>query len=140
VNWVDPSGLTTWPAHGRITSDFGNRTDPITGTRSFHNGIDIANSVGSPVVASDSGVVISVTPSPNGANQVLIRNSDGSISGYAHVNSGVYVGEQIGEGDQIGDTDLSGRSTGGHVHYTYRPCRGGDYSDPAGHLPWPYAR
>lgn len=135
IGWIDPLGLQTWPGSGQVTSPFGWRTDPYTGERAFHNAADIANPVGDPVVASDSGTVISTTPSPNGANQVIIRNDDGSVSGYAHVNPSVQVGDHVNEGDSIGTTDRSGRSTGGHVHYTYRPAEGQPHENPLDHLP-----
>ncbi|MEK6589198.1 MAG: RHS repeat-associated core domain-containing protein [Nitrospinota bacterium] len=133
--WIDPWGLVIWPGSGIVTSPFGNRIDPITNAQSFHNGIDIGNPLGGAVVASDRGNVISITPSPNGANQIIIRNDDGSISGYAHTNPSVQVGQHINEGNVIGNTDLSGRSTGGHVHYTYRPSAGQPYQNPLNHLP-----
>jgi murein DD-endopeptidase MepM/ murein hydrolase activator NlpD len=129
--------IPVWPAKGKVTSKFGNRIDPFTGAVSFHNGIDIANPVGDSVFASDDGEVISVTPSPNGTNQVIIANSDGSISGYAHVDPSVQVGQVVVAGDVIGVTDLSGRSTGGHLHYTFRPGPGLPYVDPLTHLQIP---
>lgn len=119
---IDPLGLQTWPGSGPVTSGFGPR-----GT-GYHNGIDIRNPEGSPVAAYGPGTVISVTPAPcrdprcNGpTNQVLIRHPDGSITGYGHTTPSVNVGQGVGEGDAIGATDLSGRSTGPHVHFTYRP-------------------
>jgi len=132
INRTDPFGLQTWPGRGRVTSSFGYRTNPIPG---FHYGIDIENPVGGSVVASHSGVVIAVNTSPTGANQILIRHEDGSISGYAHVTASVKVGQQVSEGEMIGMTDLSGRSTGGHVHYTYRPAEGQSRIDPLTILP-----
>jgi RHS repeat-associated protein len=136
INFTDPLGLQTWPGAGPVTSAFGNRTHPTTGEPDFHNGVDIENLVGGDVLASDSGVVISTTPSPSGANQILVQNNDGSVSGYAHVHPSVQVGQAVKEGDPIGRTDLSGRSTGGHVHYTWRP--GGQNTppqNPLNHLP-----
>jgi RHS repeat-associated protein len=79
INQIDPTGLTTYPAAGPVTSGFGPRTDPLTGTQSFHPGTDMANPWGAPVVASDSGTVISTSPSPTGANQVIVLNNDGSV-------------------------------------------------------------
>ncbi len=136
INWVDPYGLTDWPAGGPVTSPYGTRVDPITGQPgAHHNGVDIANPVGDPVVASDAGVVESIDPSPNGTNQVVIQHPDGSRTGYAHTLPNCSVGQQVQEGDVIGYTDLSGRSTGGHVHYTYRPPGTNTRTNPLNHLP-----
>jgi RHS repeat-associated protein len=135
INQADPTGLTTWPGGGRVTSGFGYRTHPLTGERSFHNGVDIANPVGGQVLSSDNGTVIAVYSNARGGNQILIRNDDGSISGYAHTEATVTVGERVREGDPIGITNLSGESTGGHVHYTYRAARGQPHTNPLDHLP-----
>jgi len=48
----------------------------------------------------------------------------------------------VDEGQIIGHTDLSGKTTGPHVHYEYRPPGGSGWIDPSGHLsganPYPY--
>ena len=133
MNAVDPSGLVTWPGSGVVTSEFGE----ITATRGNrpHNGIDISNPLGGKVVASDSGTVISTAPSSNGTNQVIILNNDGSVSGYAHVSSTLAKGQRVSEGEIVGTTDVSGLSTGPHIHYTYKPNRNSSRIDPRVHLP-----
>ena len=135
VNYIDPLGLTTWPANGRVTSEFGVIENIRNGQP--HNGIDIRNRMGNPVVASDSGTVVSVTPSSNGTHQLIIRNDDGSISGYAHVSPTVNVRQHVDEGSAIGLTDISGRSSGPHLHYTFRPSSDDPRVDPRTHLPEP---
>src|SRR6266446_3383414 len=60
--------------------------------------------------------------------RVFIQNDDGSLSGYAHVAAQVWPGLHVDEGGVIGRADPSGRTTGGHLHYTYRD---GDVDDPA---------
>jgi RHS repeat-associated protein len=119
---IDPLGLQTWPGSGPITSPFGPRGS------GFHNGIDVRNPRGGPVPAYRSGTVISTDPAPcrdprcNGpTNQVLIQHPDGSITGYGHTDPSVHPGQGVQEGQPIGETDMSGRSTGPHVHFTYRP-------------------
>jgi RHS repeat-associated protein len=135
INQIDPTGLQTWPGSGRVTSGFGYRVHPITGERRFHNGIDIANPVRAPVLSTEGGTVISTATGPNGEDQIIIRNDDGSISGYAHTDPSVTVGQHVYEGEPIGVTDLSGLSTGGHVHYTYRSAKGQPHTNPLYHLP-----
>jgi len=60
--------------------------------------------------------------------RVFIQTDDGSLSGYAHVAAQVWPGLHVNEGGVIGRADPSGRTTGGHLHYTYRD---GDVDDPA---------
>ena len=96
LRFYDPLGLTTWPGAGPVTSPYGPRGS------GFHYGMDIGNPLGGPVVASDGGTVISVAPGPNGENQVIILNDDGSVSGYAHLVQGISVGDHVDEGQVIG--------------------------------------
>ena len=56
-------------------------------------------------------------------------------SGYAHTDPGVEVNQQVAEGEGIGTTDLSGRSNGGHAHFTFRPAAGQPHTDPTEQLP-----
>jgi|GEM_PF-2624561 len=130
---IDLFGWTTWPADGRVTSRYGAQESAIRNQP--HQGVDIANPRGAPVRASDGGRVISTRNGPGGEHQVIILNSDGSVSGYAHVASSVQVGDVVTEGQQIGTTDTSGHSTGPHLHYSYRPAVNAPRADPETHLP-----
>ena len=53
----------------------------------------------------------------------MVQNNDGSLSGYAHTApaEGVSKGTRVEAGYPIGNSDASGRITGPHLHYTYRP-------------------
>ncbi|MFP5223061.1 MAG: M23 family metallopeptidase [Acidobacteriota bacterium] len=126
-----------WPANGKINSPFGDREPPAPGASSFHKGLDISNPVGAPVVASESGEVINVSPDKTGGggNTVQVRNRDGSISVYHHTKPSVSVGQKVYSGDVVGNTDLSGVSTGGHVHYGIKNEKTNKFSDPAVRLP-----
>ena len=120
VNSIDPSGLTTWPASGRVTSKFGNRPSPTGGGTEFHGAIDVSNPVGGDVVASDDGTVVRVRQGEEGkANSVTVVHDDGTVASYNHVESNLKPGDRVNEGESIGKTDLSGRSTGGHLHYMF---------------------
>jgi len=147
---IDPLGLTTWPGQGSVRSGYGYRDQPQPG---FHYGIDIRNNYGAPVVASDSGRVVNTTPVActkpsagppcNGPyNQVTIEHPDGSQTRYFHTYPYLTPGSPVDEGQIIGHTDLSGKTTGPHVHYEYRPPGGSGWIDPSGHLsganPYPY--
>ncbi|MEA3432887.1 MAG: M23 family metallopeptidase [candidate division WOR-3 bacterium] len=111
-----PSIMPTW---GRITSGFGWRRDPFTGRRSFHNGIDIANKKGTPVVATASGEVIYVGRMGHLGTCVKIKHGYGYISLFGHLETAaVKTGDNVERGNIIGYLGNSGRSTGPHLHYT----------------------
>ena len=123
VRYYDPNGNDTRPGSGRITSEYGLRTDPMTGQIAFHDAVDIANPTGSPVVAKRSGRVINVRQNEGDtANVVTImydraEGEEQTYGVYSHVDSDLQVGDRAQEALTIGVTDESGRSTGGHVHY-----------------------
>lgn len=108
------------PTRGRISSPFGYRIDPFTGLRAMHNGIDIANAIGTPVVASMSGKVIYVDNRPKGyGNMVIIKHNDGYQTLYAHLNTIVVTqGAWVNQGVKIGTMGSTGRSTGSHLHFS----------------------
>ena len=111
-----PSIMPTW---GRITSGFGWRRDPFTGRRAFHNGIDIANKEGTPVVATASGEVIYVGRMAHLGTCVKIKHGYGYISLYGHLKATtVKIGDNVERGNIIGYLGSSGRVTGSHLHYT----------------------
>lgn len=107
---------------------------PTTETKSFHKGIDISNPVGAPVMASESGVVISISPYGSGGNTVQIRNRDGSVSYYLHTKPSVQVEQKVYAGDVIGNTDMSGISKNPHIHYELHDANG-KILDPMTKLP-----
>jgi RHS repeat-associated protein len=85
LRYIDPDGHEEWPGEGSVASGFGKRIDPFTGIPAFHNGVDIRNPLGHDVHTAADGIVISTKKSPNGANQVIIKNDDNSV--YVSVNS-----------------------------------------------------
>ncbi len=106
------------PVNGRITSGFGLRRDPITGRRSMHKGLDIANDRGTPILAAGSGVV--TYSGYNGAygRIVVLSHGYGYKTVYAHNNKNlVKVGDVVSKGEQIAEVGNSGKSTGPHVHF-----------------------
>ncbi|KXH79746.1 murein hydrolase activator EnvC [Sporosarcina sp. HYO08] len=115
------SGSWTKPAAGTYTSSFGWRTHPIYGIQRQHRGIDIANSVGTPVVAAAEGVVSHAGSMGGYGNVVMITHSiDGQIftSVYAHLSSiSVSSGQQVAKGARIGGLGNTGASTGPHLHF-----------------------
>ncbi|MEV0032768.1 peptidoglycan DD-metalloendopeptidase family protein [Nocardia sp. NPDC050793] len=111
------------PARGTLTSPYGHRTDPTDQTVSdFHHGIDIANSIGTPVYAAVGGKVTAVGSDPAGGNYVKIEQSDGTTEIYYHLNSSsVEVGQQVSAGYQIATMGSTGsKVTGPHLHFEVR--------------------
>jgi len=111
-----------WPTMGDVTSGFGWRTSPTDGSGSdFHPGIDIANDVGTPIVATADGKVI-VSGGSSGYGQLIqIDHGNGINTLYGH-NSQVLVqnGQMVKKGQVIAYMGSTGYSTGPHVHYEIR--------------------
>ena len=107
----------TWPAKGTLTSGYGWRWGRM------HKGIDVANSTGTPVVASAEGTVEKAGWNKSGYGiLVQIRHPDGSTTRYAH-NSKLLVqaGQQVSQGDTIALMGSTGHSTGPHTHFEIHP-------------------
>lgn len=119
--------LFTKPAEGAYTSGFG----PRWGT--MHNGVDIANAPGTPILAVTGGTVIDSGPAQGYGNWIRIRHEDGSISVYGHMQSlYVAVGETVQPGQLIAGMGSEGFSTGSHLHFEIWP----DGATPIDPAPW----
>ncbi|CQR70097.1 Murein DD-endopeptidase MepM [Sporomusa ovata DSM 2662] len=110
-----------WPASGDVTSGFGWRSSPWGGGNELHPGIDIANSIGTPIFATADGVVEQSGWSGGYGNTVQIDHGNGIETIYGH-NSSVLVnaGQSVKKGQIISYMGSTGRSTGPHVHYEVR--------------------
>ena len=110
-----------WPARGWLTSRFGYRIDPFTGLRQLHEGIDIANRIGSPIIAPADGVVSRVYNNFGFGLMVEINHGYGIVTRYGHLSkSYVKVGQRVKRGDRVAAIGNSGRATGPHLHYEVR--------------------
>ncbi|TQR83794.1 M23 family metallopeptidase [Mycobacterium hodleri] len=115
------------PARGVWTSGFGYRWGVL------HAGIDIANSIGTPIVAAADGVVTDAGLTAGYGAWVKIRHSDGTVTLYGHVNTWLVTpGERVMAGDQIATIGNRGQSTGPHLHFSVLK-NGTDFVDP---VPW----
>lgn len=104
--------LYVMPTRGVWTSGFGYRWGVL------HAGIDIANSIGTPIVAAADGVVIDAGPTAGYGAWVKLRHADGTVTLYGHINSWVVtIGERVMAGDQIATIGNRGNSTGPHLHF-----------------------
>jgi murein DD-endopeptidase MepM/ murein hydrolase activator NlpD len=119
IDWLSklPTGI---PVSGdfRITSGFGIRNDPFTGSLAMHEGLDFAANVGTPVTASGPGTVIRSAWDPSYGNVVEISHTEGFVTRYAHLSKRtVDEGDKVDRNDKIGEIGTTGRSTGPHLHY-----------------------
>jgi murein DD-endopeptidase MepM/ murein hydrolase activator NlpD len=104
--------LYVMPTHGIFTSNFGYRWGVL------HAGIDLANAIGTPIVAVSDGVVIDAGPTAGYGMWVKLRHADGTVTLYGHVNTTlVSVGQRVMAGDQIATMGNRGNSTGPHLHF-----------------------
>jgi len=106
---------------GYTASRFGRRTDPLTGNRSRHEGLDFAAPSGTPILAAGPGVVAFAGRHPAYGNQVDIDHGDGLMTRYAHARKlFVKAGDIVHQGDKIAEVGSTGRSTGPHLHFEVR--------------------
>ena len=112
-----------------ISSKFGERTDPFTGRKAFHKGIDFPGKTGSKVMAAGSGVVIFAGEQRGYGNLIKVDHGNDTVTYYAH-NSKLMaeVGEYVTKGQQIAAIGSTGRSRAPHVHFEVR--QGGEAVDP----------
>lgn len=123
------------PINTQITSNYGKRNDPISGSESaMHKGIDIAGEEGvTPVVAVQDGLVVSSTDGScqNGdtecgsgyGNYIVLQHTDGTYTLYGHMYTNslkVKEGDSVKQGQVLGFVGSTGRVTGPHLHFEVR--------------------
>ncbi len=110
-----------WPAHGWVTSGFGFRTNPFTGLTQMHEGLDISNREGTPIVAPGNGIVSATGKDFSYGNVIVISHGFGITTRFTHLSKiSVGAGQRVKRGDKIGEVGSTGRSTGPHLHYEVR--------------------
>jgi len=110
-----------WPVHGWVTSGFGFRTNPFTGLNQMHEGLDIANRAGTPVIAPADGIVSDTGRDASYGNVVVISHGFGMITRFNHLSKiFVRAGQRVKRGDKIAEVGTTGMSTGPHLHYEVR--------------------
>lgn len=122
---VEPSVVK--PAEGTFTSSSGVHWGPL------HAGIDIANVLGTSILAAMGGTVIDSGPASGFGQWIRIQHDDGSIAVYGHMETlDVTVGKRVTAGQRIAGMGNRGFSTGSHLHLERYPTGSGAV-DP---LPW----
>lgn len=109
---------TIRPTEGWVSSTFGYRISPFTEKRELHKGIDIANRVGTPIIATADGVVTFVGSKGLLGNVIVIDHGYGVKTRFAHLNKALAKrGDRVKRGEIIAKMGNTGRSTGPHLHY-----------------------
>ena len=122
-----------WPTdpNASITSYFGPRTAPTEGASSYHQGIDIEATQGTPIYATESGIIIVREYKDLNGNWIKIDHGNGYESLYLHMSSfeeGLGVGSEVAKGTIIGYVGNTGVGTGPHLHFAIK--LNGSYIDP----------
>lgn len=111
-----------WPiAGGHFTSFYGPRISPFGYSRDFHTGIDLADSIGTPIYAAGDGTVITTGMTGGYGLMVKVKHPYGFITLYGHMST-IYAhsGQFVKKGQMIGRVGNTGRVTGPHLHYEVR--------------------
>ncbi len=123
-----------WPtSSGWLSSAYGHRTDPFTGRKAFHEGVDIAARSGSEIRAMADGVVSFSGRKSGYGLMVEINHGNGYETRYAHAKELIAkVGDRVTKGDTVALVGSTGRSTGSHVHFEV--IKNGKTINPHDHL------
>jgi murein DD-endopeptidase MepM/ murein hydrolase activator NlpD len=125
---ANPFGDTNWLPF--VTSYYGYRIHPISGVKDLHRGVDIGMSFGTQIHSGQDGTVTFAGDSGGYGNVVVIENSDGLVSKYAHCDTiSITVGQTVKTGDVIATVGSTGNSTGPHLHLEI--MKSGEYLNPA---------
>ena len=122
--YIPDVGSTTswgWPTDSgwTLSSGYVWRTNPVTGKRELHGGLDISGTgYGSKIYATNNGRVKEAGYHYSYGNHVIIDHNNGYLTLYAHMSRiNVKVGQVVARGDVIGYVGMTGTATGPHVHY-----------------------
>jgi murein DD-endopeptidase MepM/ murein hydrolase activator NlpD len=120
------NGTLQWPISGTVTQEFGCTgfawEPPLGSCAHYHNGIDIADPMYTPIHAAGDGRVVFAGPLSDGAWVVIIAHSSSLLTWYAHVDDArhpipVRVGDWVTQGQVIAFVGMTGHTTGPHLHW-----------------------
>ena len=123
--FTSSDSLLVWPlpiiTDARITSKYGSRKDPLSGRSSFHTGVDLDGSAGTPVHAAARGIV-QYSGERSGYGLVIILDHGGGLTTYyAHCSKLLCkMGAKVDRGQVIALIGSTGRVTGSHLHFETR--------------------
>ena len=105
----------------RQSSGFGNRSDPFSGSRAFHSGLDFAAPTGTTVLSAGRGVVSFVGTKSGYGKVVEVTHANGLVTRYGHLSGFLSKkGQAVNTGTPIAKVGSTGRSTGPHLHFEVR--------------------
>ncbi len=111
--------LFIYPTNGVFSSGFGPRNDPFTGVLRFHNGVDLAGPLGTPVYAAMAGKVAKIGFHPSYGRYIIMSHSSGYQTWYAHLQKALVApNASVAQGETIGEMGNTGYSTGPHLHFS----------------------
>lgn len=126
----------TWKVpikYKKFTSPYGYRSDPYTGKKTFHYGVDLAADEGTKIWATRAGKVTKATYDSSCGYYVQIDHGDGFKSIYMHMTHYVVKkGDTVSQGQVIGYCGSTGKSTGPHLHFGI--SKNGSYVNPASYI------
>lgn len=106
------------PCEGYLTRGYGIMPHPISGFKSLHAGLDIANRTGTPVYATAAGTVSFTGNKGRMGKTVVVDHGNGIKTMFGHLHKyTVRHGQKVERGDKIGEMGNTGYSTGTHLHY-----------------------
>ncbi len=104
--------------HYRVSSGFGERTDPVNGRKAMHYGVDLKAPLKTPIMAPAPGTVVFAGWRGEYGRVVEIDHGNGIRTRYAHLRKLlVKKGQEVAHREEVALLGNSGRSTGAHVHY-----------------------
>jgi murein DD-endopeptidase MepM/ murein hydrolase activator NlpD len=121
-----------WPSYTTtLTSEYGYRTNPVSGVYKLHAGVDIGASSGTAIYAAADGTVVLAQDYGSYGNCVMINHGNGYTTLYAHMSSiAVSDGQTVTQGQTIGYVGATGDVTGPHLHFEVRASASGGTIDP----------
>jgi murein DD-endopeptidase MepM/ murein hydrolase activator NlpD len=126
------SAWMIWPSYtDTITSEYGYRTNPVSGIYKLHAGVDIGASSGTDIYAAADGTVVLAQDYGSYGNCVMINHGNGYTTLYGHMSSiAVSDGQTVTQGQTIGYVGATGDVTGPHLHFEVRASASGGTIDP----------
>jgi len=104
-----------------MSSGYGYRRDPVYGSSKFHEGLDFAASIGTPVFATADGIVTCAERRGGYGNCIDISHGYNYLTRFGHLSKIlVEEGQKVKRGEMIGKVGSTGKSTGPHLHYEVR--------------------
>jgi murein DD-endopeptidase MepM/ murein hydrolase activator NlpD len=127
----------TWPLdpdESVISSNWGWRRSPFRRGWTFHAGLDLAADHGTPILATNDGLVAFSGWEHGYGYMIDLDHGGGVITRYAHASRLlVEPGDAVTAGDVIALVGSTGSSTGAHLHYELR--FDGESVEPLEYLP-----